>query len=425
MLFFCQAGGTIPYQDITAEANGDQENENIAETPLDDVPTDDQAALVDNQLDSVDTTPEVVAPPPTEIIVEKEERDADTNGEETEDDNDENYPDGDVGKTDVNDSGIGVATAALIPTPATTAATKGGSDPPITMTHGFALPEIVGTRILLSGFVTAVKNRKELGNLANEFKNLPEGPQRPVTEGKKSENKEKNRFRNILPYDHSRVVLEKSTGGSDYINATYIDGMDSERQYIATQGPKDDTVAAFWQMIWENNSGKVIMLANLTELGRPKCHQYWPSVSETTQFGTYVVTTVSEKESSCFTTREIQLQRAQDKTTTRTIHQLHFTTWPDHDVPTVEQLLSFHSSSTNIQTPLQGPEVVHCSAGVGRTGTYIGLDALTKHGRYAASLDVYEYTLKMRKDRMNMIQTVHQYICLHEALAEGLPNATS
>ncbi|XP_033739265.1 scavenger receptor class F member 1-like [Pecten maximus] len=415
-----RVGASVPYQDITAEANGDTGSPNIAETPLVDVATDDEAALVDNQLDAVEEEPEPV-PPPTEILVEKEERDADV---DTENDNDEDYPDGDVGKSDVGGTGSESATAGLAATPAATSGTDGTSDLPTAMTYGFVLPEIVGTRILLSGFVTTVKNRKECGNLANEFKNLPEGAKLPVEVGKKPENKSKNRFRNILPYDHSRVVLEKDGGGNDYINASYIDGIDSERQYIATQGPKDDTVADFWQMIWENNTGKVIMLANLIELGRPKCHQYWPNVSESSQFGSYVVKTVSEKEGKCFSVREIQLHRAQDETMTRTIQQLHFTTWPDHGTPTVEQLLSFHSSSSNIQTPLQGPEVVHCSAGVGRTGTYIALDALTKHGRYAASLDVYEYTLKMRKDRMNMIQTVQQYICLHEALAEGLPNAT-
>lgn len=418
-----KVGGTVPYQDITSDK--------VAETTVDDVTTDDQAALVDNQLDAVEEEAEPVVAPPTIIAVEKEETDANTDAD-AEDDDGEDYPEGDANTSDVGGTGSadGVsgfgsesATAALTPTAAATSAADGSSDLPVAMTYGFVLPEIVGTRILLSGFVTTVKNRKECGNLANEFKNLPEGAKFPAEEGKKPENKSRNRFRNILPYDHSRVVLDK--GGNDYINASYIDGIDSERQYIATQGPKDDTVAEFWQMIWENNSGKVIMLANLIELGRPKCHQYWPNESNTTQFGGFVVKTVSEKENKSFTVRQIELQRAQDTTVTRTIHQLHFTTWPDHGTPAVEELVSFHSGSTNIQTPLQGPDVVHCSAGVGRTGTYIALDALTKHGRYAASLDAYEYTLKMRKDRMNMIQTVNQYICLHEALAANLPNATT
>ncbi|XP_060082187.1 uncharacterized protein LOC132561504 [Ylistrum balloti] len=405
-LYFRPVGGSVPNPDIKA----DDGKQSKMGTSMEDLPTDDQATLVDNQLNSADEKPEPVVEP-TEIFVLKEEMDAD---EDNEDDNDEDYPTGDVGQT-------GMGSISL----AARSGTDKNSDMPVATTYGFMIPEIAGTRIVLSGFVTTIKDKKQFGNLANEFKNLPEGRQHPVEEGKRPENKAKNRFRNILPYDHSRVVLEDENGENDYINASFIDGMDSERQYIATQGPKPDTVADFWRMIWENNCGKVMMLANIMEKSRSKCHQYWPNVSETGQYGTYVVKTMNEKKGTSFTVREIQLHRAQDETMSRTIHQLHFTTWPDHGTPTVEQLLRFHSTSTNIETPLQGPDVVHCSAGVGRTGTYIALDALWKHARYATSLDVYEYTLKMRKDRMNMIQTLDQYICLHETLAEGLPNATS
>ncbi|XP_021357546.1 tyrosine-protein phosphatase 99A-like [Mizuhopecten yessoensis] len=173
-------------------------------------------------------------------------------------------------------------------------------------------------------------------------------------------------------------------------------------------------------MVWQKQSGKIIMLANLVELGKKKCSKYWDGEEGNfLQLGLYQVTLQEELSYAFYTIRKLSVRNKQTNAK-RQIMQFHFTKWPDHGVPEAFELLQFHKRVQSSPTDLNGLLIVHCSAGIGRTGTYIGLDALLKEGNENDEIDVFAYTKRMRKDRMNMIQTIDQYVVLHDVLAEGL-----
>ncbi|XP_060082179.1 receptor-type tyrosine-protein phosphatase mu-like [Ylistrum balloti] len=279
----------------------------------------------------------------------------------------------------------------------------------------------IESKIAVSGLSETIAFKKESNLFNDEYTKLPRGLQHPHECGKKPELKDKNRFKDMFPYDHSRVVLNTlpDVNNSDYINGNYIDSVSLERQYIATQGPKQGTVWDFWRMIWEQNTGKIIMVTNIKEGKKMKCHPYWPALGRTITNGDFSVTLTDEKRCLAFISRTLTLlnQKTKEK---HEVFQFHFTTWPDHGIPNPFQLVQFQRLVIKQETSLPGPQVVHCSAGIGRTGTYIALDALLKHAQISPTIDVYQYTMKMRKDRLNMIQTVEQYIVLHEALDVSL-----
>ncbi|KAJ8322422.1 hypothetical protein KUTeg_000031 [Tegillarca granosa] len=257
--------------------------------------------------------------------------------------------------------------------------------------------------------------------LEKEYEDIKNDPSIPTTAGEKTENKDKNRFLAIFPYDHSRVVLETLPGvpNSDYINANYIQGVHSRDKsiYVAAQVPKRTTVIDFWRMIWQIKSGIIVMLANPMEKGKNKCFKYWPDVSKIQIHGDLKITLDTEFESLYFTNRHLNVTH-QKTGEIRNVHHLHFTTWPDHGTPDPTQLVRFHRNYMKIKSDLLGPPVVHCSAGVGRTGTFIALDALYKYGKINDTVDVFEYVKVMRKNRMSMVQTKEQYIFLYGALLE-------
>ncbi|CAG2247218.1 Tyrosine-protein phosphatase 1,Phosphatidylinositol phosphatase PTPRQ,Tyrosine-protein phosphatase non-receptor type 7,Receptor-type tyrosine-protein phosphatase R,Tyrosine-protein phosphatase non-receptor type 13,Tyrosine-protein phosphatase non-receptor type 5,Tyrosine-protein phosphatase non-receptor type 11,Tyrosine-protein phosphatase corkscrew,Receptor-type tyrosine-protein phosphatase H [Mytilus edulis] len=255
----------------------------------------------------------------------------------------------------------------------------------------------------------------------DEDENIKYGVLHPTTTSQQKANLLKNRFKEIFAYDHTRVVLEPGHGkSSDYINASYVDGFKKEKCYIASQGPLTKTINDHWRMIWQNNTRKIIMLTNLVEGTKRKCERYWPEGGKPMTCGNLVLTLQAEKERAAYTTREIELE---DKTTEekRCIIQYHFTAWPDHGTPDPLYLVLFHKHvrSDHTSTENNGPLLVHCSAGIGRTGTYIGLDALYEEGRDTGFVDVAKFVEKMRFSRMNMVQTAEQYVCLHYALLEA------
>ncbi|OWF46319.1 receptor-type tyrosine-protein phosphatase kappa-like [Mizuhopecten yessoensis] len=253
-----------------------------------------------------------------------------------------------------------------------------------------------------------------------EFQTFPWGAERPHEAGKKTSNKPKNRFKTTFPYDHSRIVLD--TNGKDidtsYINANYIDGFENEKEYIASQGPKPNTLDDFWRMVWQVNSGKIVMLTNLVEGRNVKCHKYWPDEGESLVTQTFELKLDRERTYAFYVIRDISITLKKTKEE-RQVHQFHFTTWPDHGTPDTYELVLFDRRVTSYNTPLTGQMIVHCSAGIGRTGTYIGLDALLSHGKKTGKVDIPRYIRTMRTGRMNMIQTYEQYIALHELLVEG------
>ena len=270
----------------------------------------------------------------------------------------------------------------------------------------------------LKGYI----GRKQINDgLKEEYKSIKYGAQHPTTKSKLKENVVKNRYKTIVPYDHSRVILETDhgSGKSDYINANYIDGFEKDKCYIASQGPTKITISDHWRMIWQKNVKKIVMLTNLEESGKAKCDRYWPVGGKPITYGSLVLTLVTEKERAAYVTREISVMNKKTKEE-RVVTQHHFTAWPDHGTPDPLYLVLFHRHVTTDHNPTENnPLLVHCSAGIGRTGTYIALDALLEEGRTTGYVNIAKFLMKMRYNRMNMIQTPHQYVCLHYALLEA------
>ncbi|KAJ7357741.1 hypothetical protein OS493_023214 [Desmophyllum pertusum] len=253
--------------------------------------------------------------------------------------------------------------------------------------------------------------------LREEFKNLHGGMQYSWEIGKN--NRVKNRYGNIVSYDHSRVVLEKIQGDpkSDYINASYIPTFDEVSMcYIATQGPTSVTISDFWRMIWQEDCLTIVMLTNLVEMGKGKCDQYWPDT--TTKFGSITVTLHKTETFADYVIRTFILVKDSEK---REVHQFHYITWPDKGVPQHSgALLGFRWKIRARHQPTGGPLVVHCSAGVGRTGTYIAIDAMLERAKENKTVFIQNYVQVMRKCRPHMVQKDDQYVFLHQAVMEAL-----
>ncbi|XP_037087916.1 tyrosine-protein phosphatase 99A-like [Pollicipes pollicipes] len=241
------------------------------------------------------------------------------------------------------------------------------------------------------------------------------------------ENKQKNRYQNIDAYDHTLVPLRPLPGQrrGDYINANYIDGFLVRNQYIGAQGPLTGTFAAFWRLIWEQRIQIVVMITNLVERNRKKCDMYWPK--EGTQvYGVIQVELLDQKELSTYTIRKMLIKHTRHKKkkgvcSERIIYQYHYTSWPDHGVPDHPlPILSFVRKSAAANGAGAGPILVHCSAGVGRTGTYIVLDAMMQMMKLRGAINVFGFLKYIRTQRNFLVQTEDQYIFVHDALLEAL-----
>lgn len=236
----------------------------------------------------------------------------------------------------------------------------------------------------------------------------------------------KNRYDNVLPWDSSRVVLSVPPGGDpceDYINANFVPGYLQEKKFIACQGPKETTCADFWKMVWEQKCATIVMVTNLVEAKKPKCHQYWPGDDSgdgaTAKYGDYVVTVADVKIRNFYVMRTLKLQLFEYPP--RIIRQLHYVAWPDFGVPkNPHELLLFRRRVIAATPPHSGPTVVHCSAGVGRTGTYILIDAALEQLQAEGKVDLFSFLTKMRKYRMMLIQTDAQYRFAHAAVLEHI-----
>ncbi|KAJ7358732.1 hypothetical protein OS493_021507 [Desmophyllum pertusum] len=273
--------------------------------------------------------------------------------------------------------------------------------------------------IPVAEFTKYFKNKSSNGAivLKEEFKNLLGAMQFSWEVGKN--NRIKNRYGNITSYDHSRVLLEKIDGDpkSDYINASYMPTYDEETMcYIATQGPTSVTISDFWRMMWQENCLTIVMLTNLVELGKAKCDQYWPDT--TTKFGSITVTLLKTETVADYVIRKFALVKNSEK---REVHQYHYVTWPDKGVPQHSgALLGFRWKIHARHQATGGPLVVHCSAGVGRTGTYIAIDAMLESAKETKTVFIQNYVQVMRKFRPHMVQKEDQYVFLHQAVMEAL-----
>ncbi|KAM6288701.1 phosphatidylinositol phosphatase PTPRQ [Spheniscus humboldti] len=239
-------------------------------------------------------------------------------------------------------------------------------------------------------------------------------------------NRSKNRFPNIKPYNNNRVKLMPDAGipGSDYINASYMSGYLCPNEFIATQGPLPGTVGDFWRMVWETRAKTLVMLTQCFEKGRIRCHQYWPEDNKpVTVFGDIVITKLMEDIQIDWIIRDLKIERHGD---CMMVRQCNFTSWPEHGVPeTTAPIIHFvkliRASRAHDNTPM----VVHCSAGVGRTGVYIALDHLTQHVNDHDFVDIYGLVAELRSERMCMVQNLAQYIFLHQCVLDLLTSKGS
>ncbi|XP_050510291.1 tyrosine-protein phosphatase 69D-like isoform X2 [Diabrotica virgifera virgifera] len=267
---------------------------------------------------------------------------------------------------------------------------------------------------------TYVKESITNGEFQRQHELFPKGLLKPHSVGSTAENKIKNRYKNLVAYDHSRVKLKRSSGDnqSDYINANYIDGYRQRKAYIATQGPKANTLTDFWMMIWQKNVRDIIMLANIYENGKKKVEKYWPEINEDKHYGDYKVHYVSSSVHANFEERKFTLSHNNEQ---RQITQLHFTTWPDHGVPLYSQsLVPFLQKILKIPYSAQSPMIVHCSAGVGRTGTIILSDIILRMAAAENSVDFLAYLEIIRDQRSNLVDNLEQYKLAHLVVLECL-----
>ncbi|XP_076441097.1 receptor-type tyrosine-protein phosphatase F-like [Babylonia areolata] len=283
-------------------------------------------------------------------------------------------------------------------------------------------PEMSRTRIASHDLASCLdKLRADPMPLVEQFENLPKGLISTTEVALNAANRGKNRYKNICAYDHSRVKMNIIDGdpNSDYINASYVDGYDGQPRFIASQGPNAVILNDFLRMLWEKRVTTVVMLTNTVEAGKHKCEQYWPDSGEK-KYGTVTVTLLSTRHTADYVIRILQLAKEGRKIQ---VTQHHFTSWPDKGVPSSPwPLVDFHMvvSAHVASQPPELPVVVHCSAGIGRTGTYIALDHLLWEASATLSLDFNTCVWKLRQARVNMIQTVEQYLFLHEAVLVGM-----
>ncbi|CAL8337692.1 unnamed protein product [Lota lota] len=252
-----------------------------------------------------------------------------------------------------------------------------------------------------------------------EYEGLAEGQTAPWETAKKDENRNKNRYGNIIAYDHTRVRLQPLEGDphSDYINANYIDGYHRPRHYIATQGPMQETVRDFWRMVWQENSASIVMVTNLVEVGRVKCVRYWPD--ETEVYGDIKVTLIETEPLAEYVIRTFTVQK-KGHHEIREIRQFHFTSWPDHGVPCYATgLLGFIRQVKFLNPPDGGPVAVHCSAGAGRTGCFMAVDIMLDMAENEGVVDIFNCIRELRSQRVNMVQTEEQYVFVHDAILEA------
>ncbi|KAI6242207.1 Protein-tyrosine-phosphatase [Aphelenchoides fujianensis] len=304
--------------------------------------------------------------------------------------------------------------------------------------------------IPLSDFRAHVERLKMNGNelFIKEFESIETEQHFSWEHSKLEVNKPKNRYANVVAYDHTRVALQpvarSATGGprgplggrlddeeedeeepgSDYINANYIDGWTKPRAYIATQGPLPETFADFWRMCWEERSVVVVMLTRLEERSRVKCSQYWPS-RHTATYGHIAVTVTSTVELAHYTIRTMRLEHLIEEEV-REIKHAQYTSWPDHGVPDhPTPFLMFLKKVKALNPPGAGPIVTHCSAGVGRTGAFIVVDCMLERISSENTVDIYGCVKMLRSQRTYMVQTDEQYIFIHDAVLDAAQSGST
>jgi len=235
----------------------------------------------------------------------------------------------------------------------------------------------------------------------------------------------KNRYSNVFPFERTRVRLQLKDE-SDFINANWISGLikGSEKAYIAAQGPTEATIPEFWRMIWEARVYVIVMLTRAIESGRAKCAEYWPSDSTPIIYDSFRITLESgDPIESDLTQRTFKIYNI-DTNETRIIYHFQYTEWPDHGLPSDRSLFLKLIENVNQTNVPQAPILVHCSAGIGRTGTFCTVHSnlekmkLDQKEGLPISFDVFKTVRELRNQRAGMVQTMEQYIFCFLALQD-------
>lgn len=288
--------------------------------------------------------------------------------------------------------------------------------------------------VTMEQFIADIHSRGRAGLIAEYAEIRQRPPDGSFNNAKLRSNQSKNRYTDVLCYDHSRVCLSQIDGDatSDYINANFVDGYKQKNAFISTQGPLPKTCGDFWRMVWEQQTLVVVMTTRVVERGRTKCAQYWgPEPGDEVQAGGFTVTTLEVDTNPDYTISMLLLTNNKTDETREVCHML-YTVWPDYGVPqSAKALLQFLSLVRQQQSKLlasrgdtwaghpRGPPiVVHCSAGIGRTGTFCTLDICISRLEDTGTVDIRGTVEKIRAQRAYSIQMPDQYVFCHRALAE-------
>ncbi|XP_068895202.1 receptor-type tyrosine-protein phosphatase S-like isoform X10 [Tenebrio molitor] len=264
-------------------------------------------------------------------------------------------------------------------------------------------------------FLTSLEDDPEDNQITQQFEAIPKECLKKSNYGRLPENFPKNRYKNTIAYDDTRVILEYNDEEGDYINANYVNGYDTPKAFIATQAPLPTTVQDFWLMICQENVTTIVMLTEVRENGIVKCEQYWPDFPSTCRFGKFLIENVSTKIFPDYIERNLQVKY---ENTTHFVQHFQYITWPDHGVPLCLQ--AFTSFMKQIEDIHKVPMVVHCNAGCGRTGTLILCDIILKMANHENQVDFPGILRRIRNARIGLVTTVDQYIFAHRVILEYL-----
>ncbi|XP_044264222.1 uncharacterized protein LOC123011031 [Tribolium madens] len=252
-------------------------------------------------------------------------------------------------------------------------------------------------------------------DLTHQYKAIP-NPTKPRTVALLKRNVPKNRYKNIIAFDETRVKL-KDCYDYDYINASYVDGYEVPKAFIATQAPMESTTGEFWWMVWQENVKTIIMLTELVENNVEKCAQYWPEMDSKMRCGKILIENTDQKIHADFVHRKLTVSCDKE---TRLIEHLQFTTWPDHQVPLYPQNFTDFMKKMLAISQNDCRIVVHCNAGCGRTGTLILCDRVLRMAAKEKKLDFVKTLTEMRQQRTYLVSNVDQYIFAHFIVLECL-----
>jgi len=268
-----------------------------------------------------------------------------------------------------------------------------------------------------------VQRRKYPVLLKLEFNNaIKETEVQPTRAAARKGNIEKNQNPRIVPYDHNRVILEPEDGvpDSDYINASYVDSLVQPKAYIVTQGPTENTIGDFWRMVWQERASCIVMVTRTFDFIRVMCVQYWPAGKNKEEVYSGVgVTVENEEQLANFMIRTIRLRKNGEE---RKVILFHYTEWPCHSNPFSNALLEFRRRVRNVMNhhpdSQDGPVIVHCNDGAGRSGVYVAIDANIELSEEDGVMDVFGYVKKMRTQRRGLVESLDQYKFIYETLVE-------